>query len=77
MVVGRAAALGGAGIAIGAAASVGVGRVLQSLLFGVSATEPSVFAGVSVALLIVAVMAAYLPARRAARVDPVTALRHE
>jgi len=77
MVVGHAAGLATAGIVIGAAASLGVGRVLASLLYGVSGTEPAVFAGVSLALLAVATMAAYLPARRAARVDPVTALRHE
>jgi len=77
MVAGRAVALAMAGIAIGATASLGVGRVLASLLYGVGATEPAVFAGVSLALLAVAILAAYLPARRAARVDPVTALRHE
>jgi len=76
MVVGQAAGLAVAGIAIGVAGALAVSRVLASLLYGVRATDPLVFAGVSAALLGVAVMAAWLPARRAARVDPVTALRH-
>jgi putative ABC transport system permease protein len=77
MVVRQAAALASAGIAIGIAAALGLTRVIASLLFGVSATDPLVFAGVSAALLAVAATAAYIPARRASRVDPVVALRHE
>ena len=77
MVAGKAAALAGTGILIGAVASLAAGRVISSLLYGVSSTEPAVFAGVSATLLAVALVAAYLPARRAACVDPVTALRHE
>ena len=75
MIVGQAAGLAAAGIAIGIGGALAVSRVLASLLYGVRATDPLVFAGVSAALLGVAVMAARLPARRASRVDPVTSLR--
>jgi putative ABC transport system permease protein len=65
------------GIALGVAASVGVTRVMSALLFGVSATDPATYAAVSGALAVVALVATYVPARRAARVDPVVALRAE
>ena len=77
MIVGRATGLAAAGVAIGLAGGLAVSRVLASLLYGVRATDPLVFAGVSAVLLGIAVMAAYIPARRAAQVDPLTALRHE
>jgi len=77
MVLKRALLLGGAGVAIGAAGGFALTRLLRSLLFGVSATDPAVFAGVSLFLVAVAALAGYLPARRAARVDPLIALRHE
>ncbi|MBZ5620931.1 MAG: ABC transporter permease [Acidobacteriia bacterium] len=77
MIVGQAAGLAAGGVAIGIAGALAVSHVLASLLYGVQATDPVVFAGVSAMLLGVAVTAAYLPARRAAKVDPVTALRHE
>jgi putative ABC transport system permease protein len=77
MVLGRTLMLGGAGVAIGAGGSLALTRLLRTMLYGVSATDPTVFVAASVVLLVVASLAAYIPARRAARVDPLVALRHE
>jgi putative ABC transport system permease protein len=65
------------GIALGIAAALGLTRVLNTLLFGVGPADPLTFAGVAVVLAMVALVACYLPARRASRIDPVTALRCE
>jgi putative ABC transport system permease protein len=75
LIVGEGAKLALAGIAIGLGASWGLSRFLRSLLFEVAPTDPVTFAAVSVLLLIVAIAACYLPARKALRVDPVTAMR--
>ena len=65
------------GVIAGVAGALGLTRLINSMLFGVTSTEPAVFAGVALLLLAVAALASYLPARRAVRVDPIVALRHE
>jgi putative ABC transport system permease protein len=69
--------LAAAGIVVGVGAGIGLMRLLRSMLFGVSSTDPVTFASVAILLMLVALAACYLPARRAMRVDPMVALRHE
>jgi putative ABC transport system permease protein len=77
MVLGRGMLLALAGAALGLAGAVGLTRLLRSWLYGVSALDPVTFAAVAALLLLVALAACWLPARRAAMVDPVVALRSE
>jgi ABC-type antimicrobial peptide transport system permease subunit len=64
-------------VAVGLIAAVLLTRLMQSVLYGITATDPATFATVGVGLLAVATLASWLPARRAARVDPIVALRAE
>lgn len=75
MIVGQAGRLGSIGIAIGLAAGLGVAQIARSLLFGVSASDIVTFVAVPTLLLVVALMAAYLPARRATKISPIAAMR--
>ncbi|HEY2459801.1 MAG TPA: ABC transporter permease [Candidatus Acidoferrum sp.] len=77
IVVGRGLKLAFAGIGIGLVASFGLTRFLSRELFGVTTTDPLTFAGVSIVFILVALAACHIPARRAARVDPLIALRYE
>jgi putative ABC transport system permease protein len=77
MVVFQGMALTMVGVVVGLGSAFALARVLQSLLFGVQARDPLVFVAVPVVLSAVALLAVWIPARRASRVDPLVALRYE
>jgi predicted permease len=77
MVIREGMVLTATGMVAGIAAALALGRVLQSLLFEIKPTDPTTFVGVSVVLALVALLACYIPARRAMKVDPMIALRYE
>ena len=77
LVLGQGFRLIGVGLVAGGVAALLLARLLRSLLFGVSATDPLIFAGVALLLMAVALIACFIPARRAAKTDPMTSLRQE
>ena len=77
LVIGEGLRLAMCGVVLGAGGGFAMTRLLARLLFGVRPTDPSIFAMNALALLVVAAAASYIPARRAARIDPLAAIRHE
>jgi ABC-type antimicrobial peptide transport system permease subunit len=77
MVVGEGAKMATIGIAFGLPAALGLTRLMADMLFGISPHDPLTFVGVAALLGFVALAACYIPARRAAKVDPMVALRYE
>jgi putative ABC transport system permease protein len=77
MVLGRTLLLSAAGVALGACGALAATRILASLLFEITPTDPATYSAVASIILLVALAAAVVPASRAARIDPVVALRHD
>ena len=77
LVLGRGLGLVGVGIVVGSVLALAATRVLRTLLFGVTATDPVTFAGVALLLILTGMIAIYVPARRAMAIDPVNALKYD
>jgi predicted lysophospholipase L1 biosynthesis ABC-type transport system permease subunit len=77
MILRQGATMALVGVAIGVAAALGLTGLMRSLLFGVTARDPMTFAAVAALLVLVSLLASYIPARRAMHVDPIVALRYE
>ena len=77
LVLSQGARLTICGVAIGLATGLVLTRFMASILFGVGASDPRIFAGVAIVLTVVALAACYVPARRAMRIDPMAALKYE
>jgi putative ABC transport system permease protein len=77
MVIAQGLRLAISGVLVGVLSSLALGRILSGFLYGVSPTDPVTILGVAALLIVVALLASYLPARRATRVDPMVALRYE
>jgi putative ABC transport system permease protein len=77
MIVGDGMRIALIGVGIGVVAALGLTRLITKIIFGVGANDPLTFIGVAVLLSGVALVACYVPARRAMRVDPIIALRYE
>ena len=77
LVLGQGAKMALIGVAVGVAVALGLTRLMANQLFGISARDPLTFAGVAILLTFVAIVACYIPARRAMRTDPIVALRYE
>jgi predicted permease len=75
LILGQGLALALAGVAIGVGGAFALTRVMKGLLFHVTASDPATFAGIAILFIVVALVASYIPARRAARIDPMVALR--
>jgi ABC-type antimicrobial peptide transport system permease subunit len=77
MVVGRGMALAASGVGLGLACALALTRILSSMLFAVQPSDPVTFTSMAILLSLVALTACWLPARRAAKIDPMEALRYE
>jgi ABC-type antimicrobial peptide transport system permease subunit len=77
LVIGQGVALAACGAALGTAGGLAAGRLLTRWLYGVNSSNPAIYVFVALLLLAVALLASYIPARRAMRVDPLSAIRRE
>jgi ABC-type antimicrobial peptide transport system permease subunit len=77
MIMGNGLKLALAGVGLGVGAAFALTRLMASLLYGVTASDPVTFIATSLLLTAIALLACYIPGRRATRVDPITALRHD